>query len=189
MSAVASLSAADQGYYDIVKNLLLATYQVTTEAYRKNIFEQAFDTANPGNWLSKHQQSFKQWLESSDKDPELLMILETTYRKLPKWLETQTRNLNPETFEELTEVVVRHLGNQQRPDKPIPKLTTRHHSRHSSSVMPYRSKLPEPNQLKMGRGRGVGHPQHKDVRSMECFRCGKRGYMRRDYKVGSINYS
>ena len=37
LSAVASLSAADQGDYDIVKNLLLATYQITTEAYRKSI--------------------------------------------------------------------------------------------------------------------------------------------------------
>ena len=121
LSAVASLSAADLGDYGIVKNLLLATYQITTEAYRKREFEQAFDTANPGSWLRKHQQCFKQWLQSSDKDPELLMLLETTYRKLPKWLETQMRNLNPETFEELTEAIVRHLGNQWRPDETYTK--------------------------------------------------------------------
>ena len=90
------------------------------------------------------------------------------------------RNLNPETFEELTEVIVRHLQNQWRPDEIYTKGDHNATPRHSSSITPYRHRLPEPKQLEMVRERDVGPPLPKDVRSTECFRCSKRGHMRRN---------
>ena len=40
------------------------------------------------------------------------MLMEVTLRRQPKWLETQMRNLNPRSFKELSEAIVRHLANQ-----------------------------------------------------------------------------
>ena len=52
------------------------------KAYRKGVFEQAFDTTNPGSLLRMNQQVLEQLLKSSDKNPDLFMLMETTYWKL-----------------------------------------------------------------------------------------------------------
>ena len=49
------------------------------------------------------------------------MLMEVTLRRLPKWLETQMRNLNPRSFKELSEAAVRHLANQPRREMGFPR--------------------------------------------------------------------
>ena len=83
LSAIAMLGAIHQANYEVVKKVLLATYQVTSETYRKLVFGQTLDVANPDEWLRKHRQNFRQWLRTSDKAPEELMLMETIYQKLP----------------------------------------------------------------------------------------------------------
>ena len=51
MAAVLSLSAVDQVDYQVVKDNLLATYQISNEKYCRSVFEQTFDQHNPGVWL------------------------------------------------------------------------------------------------------------------------------------------
>ena len=40
--------------------------------------------------------------------------------KLPPWLEAQMRNLNCQSYTELTESIVRHLGNQRTKTERLP---------------------------------------------------------------------
>ena len=67
LSAVASLPAADQADYSMVKQTLLSTYHISTDTYRKKIFDQPFDTNNPETWFHIYQQSFTQWIDSLEK--------------------------------------------------------------------------------------------------------------------------
>ena len=49
--------------------------------------------------------------------------MEITLKRLPKWLETQIRNLNPRSYDEMAEAIVRHLD--QRPNgKDRPRQET-----------------------------------------------------------------
>ena len=83
LSAIAMLDATDQANYEVVKKVLLVTYQVTSETYRKLVFGQTLDIAKPDELLRKHRQNFRQWLRTSDKAPEELMVMEQTIKKLP----------------------------------------------------------------------------------------------------------
>ena len=58
LSAVASLPAADQAYYSMVKQTLHSTYHISMDTYRKKAFDQPFDTNNPDTWFRIYQQSF-----------------------------------------------------------------------------------------------------------------------------------
>ena len=57
LSAVASLPAADQADYSMVKQTLLSTYHISTDTYRKKAFDRPFDTNNPDTWFPIYQQS------------------------------------------------------------------------------------------------------------------------------------
>ena len=67
LSAVASLPAADQADYSMVKQTLLSTYHISMDTYRKKAFDQHFDTNNPDTWFRIYQQSFTQWIDSTGK--------------------------------------------------------------------------------------------------------------------------
>ena len=58
--AVATLRAADQGDYEVVKRASLATYHISSETYRKKVFDQSFDTNNPDAWFRMYKQSYGQ---------------------------------------------------------------------------------------------------------------------------------
>ena len=79
--AIAMLDATEQANYEVVKKVLVATYQVTSETYRKLVFGQTLDIANPDDWLRMHRQNFRQWFRMSDKAPEELVLMETIYQK------------------------------------------------------------------------------------------------------------
>ena len=67
MTAVSALSAEQQENYEEVKQTLLFTYQVSTETYRRKVFDQTFDPNNADAWLQTYRQSYSQWLDSTDK--------------------------------------------------------------------------------------------------------------------------
>ncbi len=47
-------------------------------------------------------------------------MMELVLAKLPPWLEAQLRNLNCQSYTELTESIVRHLGNQRTKTERLP---------------------------------------------------------------------
>ena len=59
LSAIAMLDTTDQSNYEVVKKVLLAMYQVNSETYRKLVFGQNLDIANPDEWLRKNRQNFR----------------------------------------------------------------------------------------------------------------------------------
>ena len=114
LSVVASLPAADQSDYSIVKKTLLSTYQISTDTYRKKVFNQHFDTNNKDTWLYIYQQSFTQWIDSTGKSTFFAVLYELALRRLPRLLELEIWNIQPATFNDLKEAVTRYLGNQRR---------------------------------------------------------------------------
>ena len=118
MTAVSMLGAEDQGRYEVVKQTLLSTYYISAETYRKKVFEQQFDVAKPDEWFRAYKEALTQWVEPSNKPIFDLVLQELAIQKLPRWLQTQMKNLNSNTYEELNEAVVRYLGNQRKEDRP-----------------------------------------------------------------------
>ena len=57
LSAMATLPAAVQADYSMVKQTLLSTYHISTDTYRKNAFDQPFDTNNPDTWFHIYRRS------------------------------------------------------------------------------------------------------------------------------------
>ena len=68
LTAVAAMAADQQEDYNAVRAELLREYHITTETFRRMIFDTHFDSTNPDTWLSKHQQHFQQWLSTSPLD-------------------------------------------------------------------------------------------------------------------------
>ena len=108
-----ALPASQQADYAMVKRVLLATYRISTETHRRKVFERAFNTANPDEWLREYRQNFNQWLDSTGKPDREAMLVELVLAKLPSWLETPKRNLDCPNYEDLMETIIRHLGNQK----------------------------------------------------------------------------
>ena len=109
-----SAPAADQADYSMVKQTLLSSYHISTDTYRKKAFDQPIDTNNPDTWFRIYQQSFTQWIDSTGKTRFDAVLYELALRRLPRWLESQMRNLQPATFNDLKVAVTRYIGNQRR---------------------------------------------------------------------------
>ena len=134
LTAMAAMAADQQADYDAVRAELLREYHITTETFRRRTFDTPIDSTNPDTWLSKHRQHFQQWLLSSPLDSEATMQMEVTLWRLPKWLETQMRNLNLRSFKELSEAIVRHLANQTRREMGVPRPPEKTNERGDSDL-------------------------------------------------------
>ena len=122
MLAVSALPANQQADYQTVKQALLSVCQISTETNRKKVFDQTFNPSNQDQWLREYRQNFHQWLPSTKRPTREVVLMELVLAKLPGWLETQMRNQNYQNYEELTEAIIRHLGNQKiRTEKNIKK--------------------------------------------------------------------
>ena len=179
LTAVAAMTAARQADYDAVKDELLREYHISTETFRKRVFDTPFDSAHPDGWLSHHRQNFQLWIASSPLGVEATVLMEITLKRLPKWLEAQIRNLNPRSYDEMAEAIVRHLDNQRPNGKERPRQET-----------PFRPTPVERGPRKQGgersqwsSGPSGGQPLARDRSQIECFRCGRRGHMRKDCHV------
>ena len=124
---ISSLSAAQQDDYRMVKATLLAAYQVSAETRRRRVFKNHyFNSADPDLWLRDFNQYFSRWLDTSGIPDRKMVVLELAIAKLPNWLEPQIHNLNCQSFKELSEAIVRHLGNSKtRKEKDFPKREER----------------------------------------------------------------
>ena len=98
MTAVSMLGAEDQDRYKVVKQTLLSTYHISAQTYQKKVFEEQFDVAKPDEWFHAYKQALTQWVETTNKLIFDLVLKELAIQKLPRWLQTQMRNLNPNTY-------------------------------------------------------------------------------------------
>ena len=90
------------------------------------MFENHFNSANPDQWLKDFNQNFSRWLDTSGIPDREMVVMELAIAKLPNWLEPHVRNLNCQSFEELSEAIVRHLGNSKMwKEKDFPKREER----------------------------------------------------------------
>ena len=94
-TAVATMTAARQADYNAVKDELLREYHISTETFRKQIFDIPFDSAHPDGWLSHHRQNFQQWIASSPLGVEAIVLMEITLKRLPKWFEAPNQEPQP----------------------------------------------------------------------------------------------
>ena len=175
--AISSLSAAQQDSYRTVKATLLAAYQVSTETRRRRVFKDRFNLSNPDMWLRDFHQNFCRWLDTSRTLDREMVVMDLAIAKLPNWLEPQIRNLNCQSFEELSEAIVRHLGNSRiKREKDYPKREEKREFKKEDKQEPWKK-----DQTPLWRREGP--PRYTPSTAIECFQCGKKGHVKRDCRV------
>ena len=143
------------------------------------MFEQSFNSNKPDQWLRDIKQNFYQWLDSRKVPIREVVMMELVLAKLPLWLKAQMRNLNCQSYTELTESIVRHLRNQRTKTERLP-------FKKEKEYQPF-SKGTHNHVASQGSRWNDGPPPSRDLRTIECFKCGKKGHNQQDCQVNVEN--
>ena len=77
------------------------------------MFEDHFNLSSPDLWLRDFHLNFYRWLDTNRMSDREIMLIELATAMLPNWLELHIKNLNCQSFGDLTEAIVRHVGNSR----------------------------------------------------------------------------
>ena len=107
--------------------------------------------------------------------------MELVFAKLPNWLEGQMRNLNCHSYAELTEAIIRHLGNFKAKNEMYHKKEqyqpAKGDRRYEKEPYLQRGRghyeRPEAKGDDSPSGKGVPLPYTKDLRTIQCFKGGR----------------
>ena len=175
---MSALSAVQQADFQIVKQTLLFVQQISTETRRKKVFKQTFNASKPDQWLRDFKQNFHQWLDSTERPIRETVLMELVLAKLLNWLENQMRNINCQSYEGLCEAIICYIGNQKpRSEKFVKPLEKENDC--TSKDTPYLGQATELKKADFTRNHDKPQPYSRDLKTVECFRCRKKGRMQK----------
>ena len=92
------------------------------------------------------------------------------------------RNLNCQSYEGLREAIIRYIGNQKPRSEKFVKPLEKENYRTSKDT-PYRGQATELKKADFTRNHDKPQPYSRDLKTVECFRCRKKGRMQKDCRV------
>ena len=109
-----------------VRSELLREYHISCETSRRRVFETPFSTSHPDAWLAKHRQSFHQWLAASSPQYESYTAEGDHTEQASTMVGVLDEDpRSPPSYEDLTELIVRHMANQPRREQEEHQKTGR----------------------------------------------------------------
>ena len=110
------------------------------------------------------------------------VLMELVLAKLLNRLENQMRNLNCQSYEGPCETIICYIGNQKPRSEKFVKPLEKENNRTSKDT-PYRGQATELKKADFTRNHDKPQPYSRHLKTLEYFRCRKKGRMQKDCRV------